>query len=114
MTATLQPALWTFVEVPAAEQPLTIQEQFLAFHAANSWVYDELVRLARELHARGRRHIGMKLLVENVRFSYYRQTTDPNSEFRVNNNYTSRYARLLCDEHPELAGLFELRKLKAA
>jgi len=54
----------------------------------------------------------MSCLVETLRFNFYRQTVDPNSEFKVNNNYKPHYARLLITEDPELESLFELRKLK--
>ncbi len=38
---------------------------------------------------------------------------DDAEEWKLNNNYTSRYARLIMDENPLLVGLFELRELKA-
>jgi hypothetical protein len=36
----------------------------------------------------------------------------PDSLFKFNNNYTSRYVRLLVDEYPAYRGLFELRHLR--
>jgi len=35
---------------------------------------------------------------------------DDDEIYRLNNNYTALYARLLMDNEPELAGLFEIRQ----
>lgn len=99
-----------FREPAAAE---TIEGQFLAFHAANPWVYRELVKLARQLVARGRRRIGMKMLFEVLRWEWYMRTDDPSSSWKLNNNYTARYARLIEGTEPDLAGVFETRELRA-
>ena len=93
---------------------VTIQERFDSFHAANGWVYRALERMTADLLSRGRSRVGMKMLVEVIRWNYSRQTTDPASQFRLNNDYTSRYARLLTDAHPEWAGVFETRTLRAS
>jgi hypothetical protein len=39
---------------------------------------------------------------------------DEHEAFLLNNNYTSRYARLLMELNPELAGIFETRELHAS
>ena len=98
MTAT-QPALPTL-------SPLDIA--FSDYHTANPHVADMLARLARQARARGRTRIGMKMLFEVVRWEHTLTTT---GEFKLNNNLTSRYARLLMNEHPDLAGMFETREL---
>lgn len=90
----------------------TIQEQFEAFHLANPQVYRLLVAHARELAARGRRRIGIKMLWEVLRWRYMLVADDP-SGFKLNNNYTARYARLIAEQEPDLAGLFETRELRA-
>lgn len=95
-------------------RPGSIQEAFDAFHRDNYWVYEALRRLALDLVGRGRTKIGMKMLFEVVRWSYQRSTTDDSSPFLINNNFTSRYARLLMDQEPALAGVFDLRALKVA
>ena len=35
-------------------------------------------------------------------------------DFKLNNDFRSRYARLLLEDHPELGAFFELRELRAA
>lgn len=87
----------------------TLEEQFSAFHAANPHVYQALRRLAVQMVRRGHRRIGIKMLFEVLRWQYAMSTADPASEFTLNNNYTSFYARLLMDNEPELANAFEIR-----
>lgn len=90
----------------------TIQEKFESFHDLNPWVYRALVRLTADWVARGRTRIGMKMLTEVLRWEYGRQTVG--DEFKINNNFTSRYVRLLVAEHPEFADAFHTRELRAA
>jgi hypothetical protein len=91
---------------------LTIQEQWENFHAANPWVYDALEKLTADAVAQGRTRIGVKWLVEELRWMYAQETTG--DLFKLNNNFTSRYVRALIDAHPEWADVFHLRALKAA
>lgn len=84
---------------------------FQKFDRENPAVYRELVKLAFQAHDRGRTKIGMKMLFEVVRWHRTLHTNDP--KFKLNNNYTSRYARKIMDAYPELDGLFETRGLKS-
>jgi len=52
----------------------------------------------------------MKMLFEVIRWQHYMTTNDPSSEYKLNNNYTAFYARLLMKHTPELDGVFELRR----
>lgn len=99
-----------------ADEPLpgTIEYAFLEFHRANPWVYVELVRLTRELVAVGHHKVGIGMLFEVLRWEHHRRTADPGSEFKLNNNYRSRYARLIMDSERDLRGVYEIRELKAA
>lgn len=99
--------------VPTVHAKATHAERFEAFHAANPWVYVALVRLARDEHERGAERCGMKYLFEVLRW-HYRRATSGDPEFKLNNNLTSRYARLIAKQEADLADLFELRELKAA
>ncbi len=101
-------------EIQAPPSGLTIQQAFEQYHALNPWVYEALVKLARDSVARGRTRVGMKHLVEKLRWEWNRATVDPASEFKLNNNATSRYSRLIEAQEPDLAGVFELRVLRAA
>lgn len=98
--------------VPEQMPEATIQERFETFHAANPWVYHALVHLTREAARNGRKRVGIKHLIEVLRWEYGRATVG--GEFRIDNKFSSRYARLLAAQHPEYADLFETRALRAA
>lgn len=115
-----------FDDLPTADDPVlvpapagngdrapTIDERFEAFDRANPWVKETLVRMARELVAKGHRRVGIGMLFETLRWSHMRRTSDPHSSFRLNNVLRSRYARAIMDAHADLAGVFETRELKA-
>lgn len=90
----------------------SIQARFEVFHQRNPWVYWKLVDLAEDFIRRGYQRCGIKMLFEVVRYSWM-TTYDPSSDFKLNNNYHSRYVRRIVEEHIELRALFELRELKA-
>lgn len=92
----------------------TIDERFTAFHQANPWVYTALVRLARSMHDRGHSRVGVGMLFEVLRWNWSLHTIDASSDWKLNNDYRSRYARLIAAQEPDLADVFELRKLTAA
>ena len=90
----------------------TIQARFEEFHRANPFVYDELVKLAEQYQRRGYSHIGIGHLVEIVRWQ--RNMATVGDDFKLNNNFRSRYVRLLIEQRPDLAPMFETRELRAA
>ena len=102
------PSLWDAVE--SAPAPKTIQERFLDFHGRHPDVFVELVRLARQVRSRGRK-VGIKTLWERMRWSF---EIEIGTDWKLNNNFTSRYARLMIEKYPtEFSGFFETRELKA-
>ncbi|KQP81558.1 hypothetical protein [Aeromicrobium sp. Leaf291] len=105
------------LDVPELKQPdvvtgSTIQERFEAFHDLNPWVLETLERLTSEYLEGGQRRIGIGMLFEVLRWQYGRVTRG--DEFRLNNNYRSRYVRLLLAEHPEWEAVFHTRSLQSA
>ena len=94
-----------------AQRDLTLQERFVVFHLSNPQVFTELERMTQQMVNRGRTRLSMKCLVEVLRWSYYLTTSDPESEFKVNNSFTSLYTRLMIDVHPEWTNLFQLREI---
>lgn len=89
----------------------SIDERFNAFHTSHPWVYEALEELTAEWVAGGGGRISVKALFERLRWS---ASSDWSGEpYRLNNVFTSRYARLLCREHPEWASAFELRRLRS-
>ena len=90
---------------------LTIEARFAEFHRSNPHVYTSLRELALAKAEQGARRISPKLLFEELRAGGVATATgdDP---YRLNNIYTSRYARLLAAE-PGLCGRIPMRSLKA-
>lgn len=99
---------------PPPRDTRTIQQRFEDFHRNNPQVYALLVKLARKYAAQNRQHkCAIGTLWEVLRWSSYFEP-DWHEEFKANNNYRSRYARLIAAQEPDLAEVFELRELKAA
>lgn len=82
----------TVVAVAGRDDTSSLQDQFERFHAAK---------------------IGVGMLMEVCRWQYTRSTTDQTSPFRLNNNWRSRYSRLIMEREPDLAGMFDVRELRA-
>lgn len=92
---------------------LTIQQRFAQFDANNPWVYRALEHLTEDWLAAGHKRVGIKQMFEVIRWQYGRRTTG-DASFKCNNDFTSRYARLLVQRHPEWADAIETRTLRAA
>lgn len=104
---TLQPQLPGF----AAEFPdRALSARWWQFHLDNPDVYRELVDLARQWRARGWARIGIAALFEVLRWQRAMRTDG--DQFKLNNSYRSRYARLIMVEHPDLDGMFSTRELR--
>lgn len=89
--------------------PERIDAKFAEFHQANPSVLDEMLRLARARVTAGATRIGVKALWEELR-SWLKVT---GGEYKLNNNFTSLYARKLIERDPSLATVIELRTRKA-
>lgn len=92
---------------------MSIQDQFEAFHAANPHVFDLLVKYTQRLRDSGRKHYSINAVFERIRW-HLNVEIRGDEEFKLNNNYRSRYVRLLETEHPEFTGFYRTRELKAA
>jgi hypothetical protein len=87
----------------------SIDERFEDFCQRNPEILQRLIELAREAKRRGYKTYSLKALWEVLRFQ-----ADPNfaGRYKLSNNYTSRYARLVMETAPDLRGFFETRDLK--
>ena len=92
---------------------LTPAQRFEEFSARNPQVYAALEQMASQLVSRGRKKVGINMLLEVLRWNYYMKTDDPNSEFKINNNYAPYYSRLLIERNPSWANVFELRTIRS-
>ena len=98
---------------PVELKDKTIDQAFEAFDHANPHVYENLVRLATRLKKAGRSRVGIKHLFEVLRWEYSIKTEHAENQYTLNNNFTSRYARKIIDENPDLQDMFEIRELKS-
>ena len=96
------------------EENESIQQRFERFDQAHPEIYDEFRLIAQDLFQRGRRHYGSKAILEVIRYHRALQIQDEQEEFKINNNYSSRYARKLISEDERFAAFFELRELRSA
>ncbi|WP_406738584.1 hypothetical protein OG365_24515 [Streptomyces sp. NBC_00853] len=100
------------VRLPESVRDLTIQQRFEAFHALNPWVMRHLEKLVQDAIGKGFQRIGIGMLFELLRYRYGEATRG--DEFRLNNDFRSRYVRELIGARPDWADLFETRALRAA
>ena len=92
----------------------SIQERFERFDAQHPEIYQEFRHIAQDLLRRGRKHYGSKAILEVIRYHRILSGKSEREVFKINNNYSSRYARKLVDEDERFADFFELRELKSA
>ena len=96
-------------QLPLALPARTVEaSSFEAFHRANPQVYSELVRLAREAKAAGYERIGIRMCWEVARWNLALRTSGSDG-FKLNNNLSAQYARLIMRQERDLAGIFEIR-----
>ena len=94
----------------------TIQSRFEAFDKANPRIYEYVKRFALEAKHSGRPHFGIAAIIERARWELAISVvkTSFDDDWKINNDYRSRYARRLMSEVPELAGFFRVRDLRTA
>lgn len=91
----------------------TIQDRFESYHAAHPEVYFVLVQLCGLAKQRGITKLGVSLLWERMRWSLtIERDSESEADYMLNNDFRSRYARLIMKREPEMAGLFNLRELR--
>lgn len=90
----------------------TISERFQKYCREHPDVEQHLVRLAREAKLAGFRRYGVKALFERLRWHYHIERQD--ADWKINNDFTAPYARLLMSKYPELADFFETRERHCA
>lgn len=94
--------------VKAAKLKLGIEARFEHFHRLNPHVLDAVVSIALDLKSRGFNKGGMKQIFERLRWLYAIQTRG--EEYRLNNDFTAYYARVVMAVVPTLDGFFETRE----
>lgn len=86
-----------------------IASAFEKFRDENPDVEDRLVSLLEEYAAEGATYVSIKHLWEIMRRARWLSTRG--ELWKLNNDYTSRYARLIAAARPDLAPLLRMRRL---
>lgn len=100
---------------------ITIQKAFSEFHRLNPKVYEQFKRLAFKAIYAGKKKISFKMILNVIRWEVFIQTNEPTLfdngteqiKFKINDAYSSRYARLFIKHFPQHADKIELRKLRS-
>jgi hypothetical protein len=90
----------------------TIDARFDAFDERNPWVWQLFERHALRLIQRGRRHFSSDAILHVIRYEVAANTNSDDG-FKINNDFSSRYARKFVQAHPEHAEFFATRRLSA-
>jgi hypothetical protein len=90
----------------------SIDYAFGEFHKNNPQVYERFKQLTMRLISKGRKRYSSKTIICVIRYMHDIRTTT-SDDFKINDAYTSRYARLFCEEFPEHSDFFELRELRS-
>jgi len=95
-----------------AKSGKSIDESFRDFHQKNPHVYKHFKDYFEMLHHRkGWQRVSAKLIIERVRWEIW--SSADSLDFKINNNYTSRYVRMFIKDYPQYEHCFELRSLKS-
>jgi hypothetical protein len=86
----------------------SIQEKFERFHNENPQVYQKLREIGLWCRRQGKT-MGIGAMYEILRWQFGIQTTG--SPYKLDNDFRSRYSRLLMQSEPELEGFFRIREL---
>lgn len=90
----------------------SLEAKFQRYHRNNPDVFALLLRFTLEAKRRGYRHYGVGAVFERIRWHMDIETHDKEG-FKLNNNYRSRYVRLLEQLFPEHAGFYRKRELRS-
>ena len=91
--------------------PSKMDEAFWRCADLNPQVLDRLIEMTEQAKRAGKTKIGMKMLFEVIRWEHLVHTRG--DDFALNNNFTSRYVRILSDKRPDLADMFETRRIRS-
>lgn len=90
----------------------SIKELFETFNTNNPQVYTAFQTEAIRAFKMGKTKLSSKQIIGYIRWNFFMDTDDSASTFRINDAYTSHYARLFAINNPTLANLFNYRGLR--
>ena len=83
------------------------------FHSNNPWVLPLLIKLSLELKRAGATQWSMRGLFHQVRRDLQLKIKGDQSSFKLNNNYSPYYSRLIMRLKPELKDFFVVREMRS-
>lgn len=98
--------------------PITVEDKFKAFDAANPHVYVLFKQFALQALRSGVRKLSSKLIIERIRWETTVATTGAGwsvtagKPFLIDNRFTPWYARKFIADFPRAASMFELREIR--
>jgi hypothetical protein len=84
-------------------------KEFLAFHARNPHVLVHMIEQARAEKAAGRSIYAIDAHISSVRWSSDLNTEREDDRFKIGNDWSAWYSRLIQMECPDLIGFFRLK-----
>jgi len=93
------------------ERERSIQEDFERFHASHPEVFALFHRFAIELLEAGHERGSANWILGRIRWFYKVERRSP-GDFKINDKFTSRYARRLMEEDERFQTFFETRTLR--
>ena len=99
----------------------TIQSSFERYHAQNPRVYELLVQQVDKAILRGKKKISIKTILGYIRWEIFleiKQDTlfdkkGEKIEYKIPDQFTSRYARLLVSDFPKWKDNIEMRTIRS-
>jgi hypothetical protein len=94
----------------------TIQEAFEKYHKANPKIYELFKKFALEIvkkrAGKKNKKTSAKLIINRIRWEIYVETLSDDG-YRINDAWSSRYARLFSEEFPQHEDIFNFRLLRS-
>lgn len=90
----------------------TIDAAFEEFHEKNPKVWETFQEQCLRAISMGRKKISAKQLLGYIRW-YVSLQVDTQDGFKINDAYTSRYARLFAKTNPQYQDVFNYRELRS-
>lgn len=92
----------------------TIQEHFEKYHKDNPHIYEALIKIGRELMAKGHTKFNLEICWDRLRWlTMFEAPKQDDPRYKLNDIYVSRYARLIMEQEPDFVGVFNTRKLRS-
>lgn len=90
----------------------SIDNAFRKFHKENQKVYDMFKEQVFRAMRKGRDKFSANAIINWIRWEVALQVKTED-EYKINNNFSSRYARLFVEDHPEYGYMFNFRDLRS-